>query len=71
MLLLAKFYERTESKAIQISQMLGIDHKEQRMVFCNWICNRNIDPQLIIFTDEKWVILRPHPNRQILDTGVS
>lgn len=45
-------------------QELSEDHKNQRSVFCNWILDNNIDPHKIIFTDEKWFLLHPHPNRQ-------
>ena len=52
-------------------QELRENRKQQRRVFCNWICNRNIDPQKITFADEKRFVLRLHSNCQILDTGVS
>ena len=29
-----------------------------------WISDENIDPQNIIFSDEKYICLKPHPNRQ-------
>ena len=45
-------------------QELSEDHKSQRLNFCSWMIDSNIEPQKIIFTDEKWFLLRPHPNRQ-------
>lgn len=45
-------------------QELTEHHKKQRLEFCRWISDNNIDPQKIIFTDEKWFHLQPHPNRQ-------
>jgi hypothetical protein len=46
------------------SQELTEQHKRQRLEFCHWILASNIDPQKVIFTDEKWFHLKPHPNRQ-------
>ena len=45
-------------------QQLTEDHKSQRVGFCQWFSENNIDAQNVIFTDEKWFTLRPHLNRQ-------
>ncbi len=45
-------------------QELTENHKFQRLNFCHWISQTNMDPQKIIFSDEKWFHLRPHHNRQ-------
>lgn len=46
------------------SQELTEDHIKQRRDFCCRIQSTDIDPQKIIFTDEKWFTLKPHPNHQ-------
>jgi hypothetical protein len=48
----------------QRSQELTEDHIKQRLDFCCRINSSDIDPQKIIFTDEKWFTLKPHPNHQ-------
>ena len=45
-------------------QTLSAEHKTQRVQFCQWFTENAIDPQKVIFSDEKWFCLRPHPNRQ-------
>lgn len=45
-------------------QELNETHKNQRLTFCSWVSDSNIDPQKIIFTDEKWFMLTLHPNKQ-------
>lgn len=45
-------------------QELTEDHKNQGLVFCQWILQNIIDLHKIIFTDEHWFHLHPHPNRQ-------
>ena len=46
------------------SQVLTDDHKRQRVIFCEWLLNSNIDAQNVIFTDEKFFTLKSSPNRQ-------
>ena len=46
------------------SQELTEDHKKQRYDFCKWIIDEEIDPNKIIFTDEKWFCLSGPSNRQ-------
>ena len=46
------------------SQELTENHKKQRNEFCQWVITCEIDPQKIIFSDEKFFVLRPHPNKQ-------
>ena len=46
------------------SQELTENHKKQRNEFCEWVVTSKIDPQKIIFSDEKFFVLRPHPNKQ-------
>jgi inhibitor of nuclear factor kappa-B kinase subunit alpha len=46
------------------AQELTENHMLQRRQFCNWFISENVDPQKIIFSDEKWFSLKPHPNRQ-------
>jgi inhibitor of nuclear factor kappa-B kinase subunit alpha len=46
------------------SQELSNDHKQQRVKFCHWVTEEEIDPQMIIFTDEKWFYMNSAPNRQ-------
>ena len=43
-LFLYKFHE---------AQVLTIEHKDQRLKFCRWFCENDIDPQSVIFSDEK------------------
>ena len=45
-------------------QQLTENHREQRLEFCRWIEERNIDVQKVIFTDEKFFVLHPNPNKQ-------
>lgn len=45
-------------------QELTEDHKNQGLVFCQWILQNIIDLHKIIFTDEHWFHLHPYPNRQ-------
>ena len=53
------------------SQKLTKDHKKQRYDFCKWIIDEEIDPNKIIFTDEKWFCLSGPSNRQIPTFGQS
>ena len=46
------------------SQELTEDHKKQRYDFCKWIIDEEIDPNKIIFTDEKWFCLSGPSNQQ-------
>lgn len=46
------------------SQILNSSQKEQRLNFCNWILEHEIDPNKIIFSDEKWFQLDVSFNRQ-------
>ena len=45
-------------------QELTEEHKTQRLTFCRFILQSNINLQNVVFTDEKWFFLRPHPNKQ-------
>ena len=48
------------------AQVLTNDHKDQRLKFCRWFCENDIDPQSVIFSDKKWFCLNPVPNHQKL-----
>ena len=53
-------------------QELTDQHRDQRMEYCRWFMEENIDPQLIIFSDDKWFFMNSALNRQnIRDWAVS
>ena len=37
-------------------QELTDQHRDQRMKFCNWFMEEDIDPQLVVFSDEKFFL---------------
>ena len=45
-------------------QELTDEHWDQRMELCRWFIEEDIDPQLIIYSDEKCFSMNSAPNRQ-------